>query len=203
MRVSSLRDSAPSIMSTRHFRARAFTCRAFGTGAGWFRLHGFYLLGSSPYVSSFGTAQSASVTGITSGLSRFKMGSARQTLWRAFRIAENGGSAVKSRFALQDLNDSGAAVQWHNNVISAARSRKRETASATRITSPSGAGTLICVRCTPKWLVRESGSASARPACAAVKSLKRNELIHRGHRSRAGLLRGGSGCVSVTANLRR
>src|SRR6476661_4231045 len=77
------------------------------------------------------------------------------------RIAENGEPPVKSRFALQDLIDSGAAVQWHNNVISAARSRKRETASATPTTSPSGAGILTCVRCTPRSMARESGSASA------------------------------------------
>jgi hypothetical protein len=84
-------------------------------------------------------------------------------------IAESSHPPVKSRFALQDLNHLGAAVQWHNNVISAARSRKRETASATPTTSPSGAGTSICVRCTPRSMGRESGSASARPVCAAVK----------------------------------
>src|SRR5215469_11108917 len=68
----------------------------------------------------------------------------------------------------------GAAVQWHNNVISAARSRKRGTASATPTTSPSGAGTSTCVRCTPRLADRESASAYARPACAAEKSLKPN-----------------------------
>src|SRR5579872_483834 len=66
------------------------------------------------------------------------------------QIAEISFRPVKSRFALQDLNHLGAAVQWHNNVISAARSRKRETASATPTTSPSGAGTSTCVRCTRK-----------------------------------------------------
>jgi hypothetical protein len=43
-------------------------------------------------------------------------------------------SPVKLTFALQDLNHLGAAVSWHNNAISAARSRKRETASATPTT---------------------------------------------------------------------
>lgn len=89
-------------------------------------------------------------------------------------IAENSQTPVKSKFALRDLNHSGAAVQWHNNVIFAARSRKRETASATRITSPSGAGTSICVQCTPRSTGRASASASARPACAAAKSLRLN-----------------------------
>src|ERR1019366_1917324 len=62
---------------------------------------------------------------------------------------------------------------WHNNVISAARSRRRETASATRTTSPSGAGTSTCVRCTPVWARPPSVCASARPACAAAKSSRR------------------------------
>jgi hypothetical protein len=121
---------------------------------------------------------------------------------RSGGIAENSQAPVKSKFALQDLNHSGAAVQWHNNVKSAARSRKRETASATPITSPSGAGTSICVQCTPRSTDRASASASARPACAAAKSLRLNHSPQRTLRGTEefNLLQGP---VSVPATSRR
>jgi hypothetical protein len=47
-------------------------------------------------------------------------------------LAENAQSPVKSIFYPTDLNF--AESSWHNSVKSAARSRKRETASATPTT---------------------------------------------------------------------
>src|ERR1700693_3181601 len=80
-------------------------------------------------------------------------------------IGESAQIPVKFGFAPQDL--SSLESSWHNNAISAARSRKREPASATPTTSPSGAGTLTCARCTPASAPPPNACASAPPACAA------------------------------------
>src|SRR5262249_58179103 len=58
---------------------------------------------------------------------------------------------------------------WQGFVTSAARGRNLETTSATRTTSPSGAGTSICARCAPAWAPPPSACGFVPPACVAAK----------------------------------
>src|SRR5260370_41839850 len=63
-------------------------------------------------------------------------------------------------------------LPWHSSVISAARSRSQETASATPITLLSGVGTSICAQFMRGLAALRGACACAPPACAAVKWLR-------------------------------
>ena len=80
-------------------------------------------------------------------------------------------SPVKSMFCTSS-SETFLGLPWHSSVISAARSRSQETASATPITLLSAVGTSICAQFMRGLAPLRGACACAPPACAAVKWLR-------------------------------